>query len=181
MKLLFFLFFLCSCGARGPLFFEAPMAIQSEVNFQNLKASVIEAKCLSCHSDFAQEENLLSYIEGNDPEKSKLFEVVKDGSMPMDAPVLNSEELELVRNYILNLNPTARVTFKKLKEEIIAPKCLGCHKKMGEEENFVKWVNADSPRDSKLLLRTQDGSMPKNGKPLNAVEMEMIKSYLRVK
>lgn len=181
MKLIFLLFFLCSCGARGPLFFEAPMAIQSEVSFQNLKASIIETKCLSCHSDFSIEENLLPYIEGNDPEKSRLFEVVKDGSMPMDAPVLNSEELELVRNYISNLDRSARVTFKKLKDEILTPKCLGCHKKMGEEENFVKWVNVDAPRESKLLLRTQDGSMPKNGTPLNAAEMGMIKSYLRVK
>lgn len=181
MRLLFVLFFLCSCGARGPLFFEAPMAIQSEVSFQNLKSSIIETKCLSCHSDFEEEENLFPYIEGNDPEKSKLFKVVKDGSMPMDAPVLNSEELELVRSYILSLNQTARVTFKKLKDEILAPKCLGCHKKMGEEENFVKWVNVDSPKDSKLLLRTQDGTMPKNGAPLSSAELEMIKSYLRVK
>lgn len=176
MKKLFILLFLCSCGPRGPLFFEAPMAIQNEVSFQNLKASIIETKCLSCHSDFSEEENLLPYIEGNDPDKSKLFEVVKDGSMPMDAPALTSEELELVRNYIQTLTP--KVTFKKLKDEILTPKCLACHKKMGDEVNFEKWVNTESPLESKVLLRTLDGSMPKNGTPLSSLEIEMIKAYL---
>lgn len=179
MKKLIILLFLCSCGPRGPLFFEAPMAIQNEASFQNLKASIIETKCLTCHSDFAQEENLLPYIDGNDPDKSKLFEVVKDGSMPMEAPVLTTEELELVRSYIQSLDRTPKVTFKKLKDEILTTKCLACHKKMGDEINFEKWVNFDTPLESKVLLRTMDGSMPKNGTPLSSAEIEMIKAYLR--
>ncbi len=168
MKFVFFLLFLCSCGARGPLFFEAPMAIQGEVSFQNLKTSIIETKCLSCHSDFAEEKNLLPYIDGNDPDKSKLFEVVKDGSMPIDAPQLTSIELEMVRSYITSIEIGP---FQKLKNEVLVPKCLGCHKKMGDEENLKKW-------GSKLLLRTQDGTMPKNGTPLNAKEMKLIRDYL---
>lgn len=181
MKTIFLLLLISSCGARSPLFFEAPMAMEGEVNFQNLKVSIIETKCLSCHSDFAEEENLLPYIEGNDPDQSKLYEVVKDGSMPMDAPVLTAEELEMVRSYISSLHQAPKVTFKKLKDEILAPKCLGCHKKMGEETNFEKWVNVESPAQSKVLLRTLDGSMPKNGTPLSSAEIGMIKSYLRVK
>lgn len=186
MKIIFTLLLLVSCE-RSELIFSAPEEKFQEISFQNFKANLLETKCMSCHKGFEDEKNLLQYIDVNDPENSLLYLVVKDGSMPPKGKPLTSLELEFVRNYVASFQrpaetespePLPAAGFDELKEKILIPKCLSCHKKMGDEENIQRWVNVDAPLESKLYLRTLDRSMPKGGEPLSDEEMKLIKRYL---
>jgi hypothetical protein len=177
--LLLSLFFLISCGARGPLVFEVPEE-ERMGTFRNLSSNILESKCVGCHKNFSIEENMLKYIDGNNPDTSKLFEVVKDGSMPKKAAPLNTLELEMVRAYIQNVEVIRNVTFAELKKEILEPKCLGCHKRAGDEAVLIeRWVDKKSPFASKLFISTKNGSMPKKADHLTVEEMKFIKGYLR--
>jgi len=173
------LFLFISCGARGPLEFQVP---QEEVfgTFANLNANVLHAKCITCHENFKIEENMLKYIDGNNPDTSKLFQVLKDGSMPKKSKPLTSVELEMVSTYIQNVEIIRDVSFAELKTEILEPKCLSCHKKAGDEAVLIqRWVDKKSPFASKLYISTKNGSMPKKADHLTAEEMKFIKGYLR--
>lgn len=173
------LFVLVSCGNRSALFFEVPEEM-TPGTFRNLSVNILETKCIGCHKNFAIPENMLKYIDGNNPDTSKLFEVVKDGSMPKKAKPLNTVELEMVRTYIENVEVIRDVSFAELKEKILTPKCLSCHKKAGDEEVLItRWVDKKSPFASKLFKSTKNGSMPKKDVPLTKEEMKLIKGYLR--
>lgn len=181
MKLLILLFFVSACGKPGPLNFEAP-EIKKVGSFQGLSSDILQTKCVSCHANFRVEENLLPYINESDPDTSKLYEVVKNGSMPKKAPPLTTLELEMVRNYISNAEVIKNVSFDQLRKEIIEPKCISCHKKSGDE-GFIteKWINKKSLFESKLYTTTLLGSMPKKSPRLTTEEMKLIKGYLKNK
>lgn len=182
MKLFFALAILLtvvSCGKRSGLVFEVPEEM-TPGTFRNLSANILESKCIGCHKKFEIPENMLKYIDGNNPDTSKLFQVVKDGSMPKKAKPLNSLELEMVRTYIENVEVIRDVSFAELKEKILEPKCLSCHKKAGDEQVIItKWVDKKNPFASKLFNSTKNGSMPKKDKALTKEEMKIIKGYLR--
>lgn len=181
MKKLVFLIFLTSCGARSPLVFEVK-SLEKPGSFKALTTNILQTKCVNCHRNFKIEENLLKYIDGNNPETSQLFEVVKNGSMPKKGPPLTTLELEMVRSYIENVENVPSVTFQEFKTKILEPKCLSCHKRMGDEALVVeRWVNQKSLFESKLYLTTSSGSMPKNNSKLNKEEMKIIKGYLKTK
>lgn len=181
MKLayLFLLIAFISCGKRGPLFFEVPEE-QVVGTFRNLSVNILETKCVNCHKNFSIEENMLKYIDGNNPDTSKLFQVVKDGSMPKRAKPLTTLELEMVRTYIENVEVIRDVTFEELKTNILDTKCLSCHKKAFDEAYVIeRWVDKKSPFASKLYISTKSGKMPKKADPLTKDEMKWIKGYLR--
>lgn len=187
MKLIFILLFLASCGERSKLIFSAPEEKFQEISFQNFRANLLETKCMSCHKDFSDEKKLLEYIDLKNPDNSILYLVVKDGSMPPRGRPLTSLELEFVRNYVTSFQkpsepeiptPLPETGFAELREKILVPKCLGCHKRMGDEENLKRWVNTEAPLESKLYVRTFDRSMPKGGEPLSEEEMKLIKDYV---
>lgn len=185
------LLLLVSCGLplSGPsnLVFEIRENAKAPLNgetkaFQNFRQQILDAKCVKCHKNFTKEENLLKYISKKDPDSSKLFEVVKNGSMPKKAPPLTTLELEMVRKYIENVEVIEDVTFAELNEKILTPKCLKCHKKMGDEAILnEKWIDLKSPFNSKLYLSTLSGEMPKKSDPLSKAEMNIIKGYLKSK
>lgn len=76
-----------------------------KITFETLKNKILTPYCIACHKGFAEEKKLLKKVEPGDPEESELFQVVKDGSMPKDVPPLTSQELDLVRRYIVGLKP----------------------------------------------------------------------------
>lgn len=152
--------------------------IPPEVSFEFLSQEILAPKCITCHKGFTDEQKLLKHVKGNDPEISPLFESVKTGRMPKKAAPLNSRELEIVRTYIESIRIERLVTYDELKEKILVPKCMSCHKKAGEESNIMRWINQDSPMESKLLKSTESGRMPKDNPPLSASELNLIKNYL---
>jgi hypothetical protein len=73
------------------------------VNFEILKTKIIVPHCLDCHKKYVNEERILRDIVPGKPDDSLFFLVLKDGSMPEESPPLNTQELEIVQNYIENL------------------------------------------------------------------------------
>ena len=183
LALILSLFFCVSClPGRSSLIFEAPIRDLSpqnaeEVNFKTLSEKILVPKCLKCHKGFSEEENVLKHVVDNNPDESPLFDSVKTGRMPKRDMALNSDELEIVRLYIENLD--GEVNFDELKAKVLAPKCLNCHKRITDEESLMRWINEDLPEESKLLTTTKSGYMPKNGTPLSAKEMKVIQQYLQ--
>lgn len=188
--LLVILFMTAGCmSEKSDLVFNAgtignPKAItKTEVPTTPKEKSIktVLSQCIGCHDDMDAEERLLNYITPGEPEKSPLFLLTEDGSMPMGGDPLPTDELEIIKDYIINLRPAADavVTFTQLKAEILQPfNCLQCHKKMDTEESLAKWIDKSKPENSKLYLRVKDRSMPKNGRPLNTDEIDKVLNYI---
>lgn len=198
------LFTLTSClGHKGPLTFkehqkplsEAPEVRTEEpkpcppheehrVGFADLQKRIL-ARCVGCHKGMATEEGILKRIKPGDPEGSAFFRSVESGRMPKGAPPLTTEELELVRTYIKNLKPAppepAKLAFQDLKMRILEPyQCLTCHKRMEDEATLVKrWIDPAQPENSKLYLRTLDGSMPMDGDALSEVDQKFVLEFIK--
>lgn len=182
--LLTFIFLtIVSCGKRGQLYFEDKKLklINNLVTYESVKKNILDTQCIGCHKGFSEEKNLFKFINEDAPEESRLFLSVKTGSMPKGKPPLNSEDLEMIRLYVNQVEVIRDVSFAELNEKIIAPKCVGCHKKMTTEEALSRWINPESLMDSKLLKSTANGSMPKNAPPLTKKELNMIRGFLKTK
>lgn len=178
MKAFLLLFILVSCGPRGPLTFEyRDGKIQEETAFNNMKIAILDSKCLSCHKNFSDEENLFPYLKETVATETKLFKVLENGSMPKKAPPLTTKELEEVKAYIEGL--PRPVSFEELNDKVLVPKCISCHKKIKAEENLERWINQDAIFTSKLYTTTLEGSMPKKAERLSEEEMKLIVGYLR--
>lgn len=188
MKTLIFTLFLTllmSCGKRGGLEFieSQDLGLEQEklLTFDDLKNRIIAPHCMGCHKRSGTEDGIKNWVVPGDPESSKLYQVIKSGQMPKKADPLPTTEVEFVRQYILDM-ASARVLetvdFDTLKNEILAPHCLTCHKRMDNEESIMRWVNVSEPMKSRLLGVVIEGKMPKNGTPLTSREQNIIKKYL---
>ncbi len=114
MKLISMIFLatFVSCGfntAKGPLNFgikiDEPVRAE-EVDFKVLQKQILP-KCLGCHQKWTTEEAFAKYIVPGKPDESQFYDAVKTGRMPKRAQPLSSQQLEIVRNYILNLKVVA--------------------------------------------------------------------------
>lgn len=200
---LILLFFAVSCGmydAQTPLQFttneELPVRAE-EVNFKTLERRVLP-KCIGCHKDWTSEEIVNRFTKENDPENSRLFVSVQKGEMPKNSPPLNSVLLEILRNYVSNIQykrPVEEplpddgrpVNFATLNEKVFAVSCLPCHGgKLKDEKALLRpgkdgkfWVDQQNPSESKLLTSVLAGKMPKQRNILSDNQVELIRRYLR--
>lgn len=152
--------------------------IPEEVDFATLSKEILVPKCINCHKGFADETKVLKHVKENDPEISPLFQSVKTGRMPKKGPPLDSRELEIVRVYVESVRIERLVTYDELKEKILVPHCMGCHKKSGDEANIMRWIDQENPSESKLIKATESGRMPKDKPKLSAHELNLIRNYL---
>ncbi|MFA5582574.1 MAG: hypothetical protein WDA09_00035 [Bacteriovoracaceae bacterium] len=178
---------LISCGKRDGFEFKETLGndfqLEEErlLTFEDLKRRILAPHCMTCHKRSGTAEGIEKWIIAGDPENSKLFKVIKDGSMPKKADPLPIADLEFVRKYILDLATIRNletIDFVTLKNEILVPYCLNCHKKMDNEESLKRWINMSDPMNSRLLQTVVEGKMPKKGPPLNDSELMLIKKYL---
>ena len=101
--------FLTSCGPdleRSNLIFKTKSTDISTleiVGFDDLKREVLIPHCIGCHKKMDTEEGINKYIVAGNPEQSKFFLVIENGSMPKKAKPLTTEYLEFVRRYIENI------------------------------------------------------------------------------
>lgn len=153
--------------------------VDSIVTYQTFKTQVFDKHCMLCHKLLSTEEALSIWVVPGEPEKSKLYIYTENGSMPKWEDPLTSEELEIVRNYILSLKP-AEITFDQFKENILEQKaCLRCHSAMDNEVAQSNWIDKVNPENSKLYLRVKDGTMPRRGTPLNEEELKFVLDYIK--
>ncbi len=73
------------------------------VTFEQLKNDLLLGKCLRCHAWVKSEDEVLKRVVPGEPNSSELFMQVDSGNMPIGGPVLSSDELDLVFNYIIDL------------------------------------------------------------------------------
>jgi len=71
--------------------------------FTKVKKEILIPKCSRCHGWASNDEGIKNRIVDGQPESSRLFLRVEDGSMPFGGPALSEEEVEQIREYILAL------------------------------------------------------------------------------
>jgi hypothetical protein len=78
----------------------------------------------------------------------------------------------------LALTPNEKVAFSQIKSQILTPYCLSCHSSVGTEANLKKWISPGNPDSSLFFTTVENGSMPKNQKPLSTLSLELIRNYI---
>lgn len=68
--------------------------------------------------------------------------------------------------------------FEDMKNKVLIPHCISCHKKATTEEGIAHWVKAGKPESSALYMAVKEGRMPKKAAPLSTVELELIFDYI---
>lgn len=172
-----------------------------EVSFEDLRANVLDAKCLECHKAWTTEfEFQKKWVVLGKPEESKMYDSVKMARMPKGKRLpdgtraavipLTSRELEYFYNYIQGAKPAvAEVTFAELKTKVLETKCINCHKKMSDETYFIeRYVVRGDAEKSKVYDSVIKARMPKSPKnedgttnpvvPLDPEEIKLIKNYI---
>lgn len=80
--------------------------VQTEaVSFATIQSEIL-TKCTECHRWAKSEDGIKKFIVPGNPDASELFQSVRSGEMPEDAPPLTTKELELLRGYINSLVAT---------------------------------------------------------------------------
>ena len=153
-------------------------------SFEEVKQKILVPHCLKCHEDVDNEKVLMEWITPAKPEESPFYVAIKSGEMPQESSRLSADEQALVEKYISSMKPKAEVeiatTFAEINTNILAPKCLGCHKKMGDETLLIsKWVTPGDPENSRMYKSVVNGSMPKNAERLSDKEIQAIARYIK--
>lgn len=101
---LIFLSFFTSCGKdlgtkEDVEFADINSLIEEgDIKYSDIEKYVFEPHCSKCHSGLEGH-----WIVAGNPEGSELYEVLEEGEMPLNAPVLPEYLSDLVYEYILSL------------------------------------------------------------------------------
>jgi hypothetical protein len=178
------------------------------VNFTTDVQPVLASNCTSCHGSATRiKEMNLSTLDGvlkgsesgpvvipGKPDESRLYQVVRDGKMPMGKARLNEVELDVIRSWIESLALTSTQPAappEEVTEHDVIPimylRCTVCHGLRRQEggldlrssASMLKGGNSGPaivpghPEQSLLLKRIQSGDMPPK-KELMDVSIKLI-------
>lgn len=73
---------------------------------------------------------------------------------------------------------TTPATFEQIKNEILVPKCLECHKWVRDEARVKRRIVPGKAEDSELFQVVESGEMPEDAAPLSSRELELLRSYI---
>lgn len=169
-----------------------------EVTYSQIKSDILKPHCLSCHSDVSTETGLKKWITAGDPDHSKFFTEVENGSMPQNASPLSTKDLQMIRIYIENMktssttpsptptptptpSPTTnRISYTEVKTRILTPYgCTSCHSVGTEAKLASKWINTTTPAKSTFYTSVKSGSMPQGGRDVTAEDQAFILKYVQ--
>lgn len=174
------LFFLTSCLPsfdRSVLNFEIKdktIALQENgTPFEVLKARVLTPHCIGCHKGASTEAGIAKWVKSG-----RLYGSVKEGKMPKNKAPLGERELSIIQKYMESLPKIESAEFKLLKEKILTPHCIKCHKAMTEEQGLAKYIKKENLEASPLYVSIKEGRMPKKASPLLAPELKIVRDYL---
>jgi hypothetical protein len=79
-------------------------------HYSSIRANIINPICLPCHESvrqatFATYASVLGQIRPGNPEASRFYTEVKDGTMPIDRPMLTDDQLLAIYQWIRNGAP----------------------------------------------------------------------------
>lgn len=105
-----------------------------QVSYSVLRDNVLKPQCMQCHSWVNSEAEIIKRIIPGDPLNSELYKSVQTGQMPVSAPRLTDQSLNLVKQYILKVSgsqapkpvPLA-ATYSSLKVNLFEKSCIRCH------------------------------------------------------
>ena len=195
---IFLLLLFCSCLKVGTdenlMFKRKNLDLTSPISFESLKVNFLEPfGCINCHNNFSTAQGLTSYVTPGLPSQSSLYLWVESGRMPKNAPALSENNIEYLKQYILQLsdhapNPPTQtdeynisgpISFEDLRNKILQPnRCLTCHQNYANREGLAGVVIAGNPESSLLFTWVKNQKMPKGGPPLTNNQIEYIKHYI---
>lgn len=172
--------------------------IDQKVTFRDVFNNVISTnRCMQCHSNWASDEQqVLQRIKAGDPDGSRFFARMKDGSMPLGGPTVSTASLEVVERYINDLviseveeddtppviitPPDQKVTFNDIFNKVIGTnRCLQCHSSWAsDEEQVLQRIKPGDPGASSFFIRMENGSMPLGGPVVSDESLEIVKRYI---
>ena len=88
-----------------------------------------------------------------------------------------NNETSIDRFEIEDLSPSLVIDqdlFLEIKEEILIPKCIKCHRWMKKDHKILRRIKIGYPEQSTLFTRVADNSMPINAEPLSDEEKQAI-------
>lgn len=176
---------------------------------QSAALNILNQNCSSCHTQSSGPANVYGLADvkhlfssgllvAGDPSHSPLFLSIQAGSMPPKGP-LSSADQDILREFIISAGATGGTdyqpapaakpepTFTYIKNEILGPKCTGCHNQKSAADGYafdtysytLKAVNKKSPQESKLYTVCAKGEMPPRPKtPLNSEELGLLLTWI---
>lgn len=159
----------------------APRGPTPLTGYALLKQTFIDSKCVICHKGLEKEDTIpQAWLVKGAPEQSRLYTAVASDRMPKWYEHATSTELQLVSDYISQLNQTERsVTHTEMFDELLQPKCLKCHGNVRNESGIANWVVAGRPQESKLFEVLQNTRMPKHLPKTTPEEKAMLFEYIK--
>ena len=200
--------FLPSCGdvtkSKSPLNFESLDGSGSLVNitivdFRVIKSTILGARCISCHKQYDNYENVVLEI-------ATISDAIENNRMPKSGPLSESQK-SLFRAWVsigapekvgdvikVPLPKEPEANWISINQTIITPKCLACHNTNGQakflsletRQDFFnnrnkmfggeKFLDIEEPEKSYLLSVIQDDlePMPPIWSNINKVTSEEI-------
>lgn len=73
---------------------------------------------------------------------------------------------------------TTPPTFEQIKNDILVPRCLECHKWVRDEARVRRKLVPGNAEESELFQVVESGEMPEDAPPLPTRELELIRSYI---
>ena len=81
------------CGSRE-------LKVGISATYSDINRVVISQKCIQCHASLATHGGLLAIVSPGSARGSELYEVVVEGSMPMQSPPLSDKEISAIEQWI---------------------------------------------------------------------------------
>jgi hypothetical protein len=165
-----------------------PVVNTSSIGFDQVRTSVIAPSCLGCHS--SREPKLTSYDEVK-AALPALRKVLESRSMPPGAP-LADDDRALFSSWIDGGAPEhgivvsapsleqRPVTFARLKEKLLAPACLTCHR-AGNADGLTDYSTAQAVRDSVgtfYYLTNIDPQMPPAPAVVSREQKDLLSAWV---
>lgn len=81
---------------------------EPKVSFEQLQTEVLGPKCIKCHKGMKEEAGIQWGVVPGKPDESKIYKAMANGSMPKQISPVTESELQLLYNYIKNLQAPVR-------------------------------------------------------------------------
>lgn len=89
-----------------------------------------------------------------------------------------TDESEIFQVRPIEQDRDQEVDFQRLRQEILAPKCLRCHAWADDEPQVLSRVVSGRPEQSRLFQEVESGSMPLGGPALSLEELDIVRRYI---
>lgn len=92
------LLLMTACGYRE-------LKIPISPTFHSIENTIIQPKCMECHTSLATHSGLLEIVKPGNSEESPFYKQLNEGSMPMHSTKLSDAEIKAVADWINNGAP----------------------------------------------------------------------------